>query len=51
MAVLISQYSLFIQDGVDNGKRCLAVADVLQRNINAGIPFFTVLVMQYSLTM
>ena len=51
MAVFISQHGLFIQNGIDNGKRCLAVADVLQRNINAGIPFFTVLVMQYSLTM
>src|SRR5256885_9751823 len=43
--VLEAQHGLFGQDGVDDGERSLAVGHVLQRDVGAFAPLFTLLVM------
>ena len=49
IAVFKSQHGFFRQNGVDHGKIGLAFVDVLQRNVDAFVEFFAVLVVQHGM--
>ena len=44
VAILKAQHRFFGQDGVDDGERRLVVGRVLQRDVGACVPLFSVLV-------
>ena len=47
VAVFKTEHRFFRQDGVDHGKRCLAVGGVLQGHVIALVPAFAVLVVDH----